>query len=132
MRTKEIWKPPDASCFKINFDGAIFRNENRSCTGVVIQDHAGSIIASLAQLISLAYQPTEIEAIATAQALEFGQEIDFTSHARGLTNCSVIEDYYSTNEEDMITDEAVQKLLLKLALVFKGWYSVLFMHKCCW
>lgn len=60
------WKLPDASCFKINFDGAIFTNENRSGIGVVVRDHIGSIIASLAQLISLALQPIEIEAVAAA------------------------------------------------------------------
>ncbi|KAL0007021.1 hypothetical protein SO802_008523 [Lithocarpus litseifolius] len=47
----------------------------RSGIGVVIRDHTGSIIASLAQLIAPAFQPTEIEAIAAFQALEFGQEI---------------------------------------------------------
>lgn len=79
-RTRVIWKPPDASCFKINFDGAIFRNENRSGIGVVIRDnvirdHTGSIIASLAKLIAPAFQPTKIEAIVAAWALELGQEI---------------------------------------------------------
>lgn len=66
------WKPPEASCFKINFNGAIFRNENRSGIGIVVRDHTGSIIASLAQLISPALQPVEIEAVSAARALEFG------------------------------------------------------------
>ena len=74
-RTRDIWKPPHASHFKINFDGAIFRNENRSGIGVVIRDHIGSVIVSLVQSISPAYQPREIEALAAARALEFGQEI---------------------------------------------------------
>ena len=74
-RTRDIWKPPDAGHFKINFDGAIFRNENRCGIGVVIRDHTGSVIASLVQNISLAYQPIEVEALAAARALEFGQEI---------------------------------------------------------
>ncbi|KAL0004937.1 hypothetical protein SO802_012498 [Lithocarpus litseifolius] len=43
--------------------------------GVVIRDHTGSIIASLAQLISPALQPAEIEVIAAARAPEFGNEI---------------------------------------------------------
>ena len=46
QRTK--WKPPDARIFKINFDGAIFRQENKSGIQVVIRDHIGTIIASLA------------------------------------------------------------------------------------
>ncbi|KAL0002163.1 hypothetical protein SO802_015944, partial [Lithocarpus litseifolius] len=75
-RTK--WKPPNVSAFKINFDGAIFRQENKSKIGVVIWDHSGAVIASLAQLSTPALQPIEIEAIATARALEFGQEIGIT------------------------------------------------------
>ena len=77
-RPRVKWKPPDASCFKINFDKAIFRNENKSGIGVVTRDHTGSIIASLAQLISPALQAVEIEAIAAARALEFGNEISIS------------------------------------------------------
>ena len=60
------WKPPNVTDFKINFDGAVFRQENKSGIGVVIRDNSGVVIASLAQLIEPAFQPIEIEAIATA------------------------------------------------------------------
>ena len=63
-RTK--WKPPNVTDFKINFDGAVFRQENKSGIGVVIRDNSGVVIASLAQLIEPAFQPIEIEAIAAA------------------------------------------------------------------
>ena len=76
QRTK--WKPPDARSFKINFDGVIFKQENKSGIGVVIRDHTGAIMASLTQTIAPALQSTEIEAIATARALEFGEEIGIT------------------------------------------------------
>lgn len=72
------WRPPDARSFKINFDGAIFRQENRSGIGVAIRDHTGAVIASLAQSIAPAFLPIEIEAIAAARALEFGEEIGIT------------------------------------------------------
>ena len=78
LKPKEIWKPPNASLVKINFDGTIFRFENRSSIGVVVRTHSGAILASLAQSISQAFQPVEIEAIAAARALEFGQEIGIT------------------------------------------------------
>ena len=65
-RPRTKWKPPDVTYFKINFDGAVFRQENKSGIGVVIQDNSGAVIASLAQLIEPAFQPIEIEAIATA------------------------------------------------------------------
>ena len=76
QRTK--WKPPDVRSFKINFDGAIFRQENKSGIRVVIRDHTRAVMASLAQTIAPALQPTEIEAIAAARALEFGEEIGIT------------------------------------------------------
>ena len=44
-RTRGIWKPPNASYFKINFDGGVFRNENKSSIGVVIWDHTSFVIA---------------------------------------------------------------------------------------
>ena len=78
LKPKEIWKPPDASLVKINFDGVIFRSENRSGIGVVVRTHTGAILASLAQSIPQAFQPAEIEVIAAARALEFGQEIGIT------------------------------------------------------
>ena len=59
---------------KINFDGAIFKTENRSGIGVVIRDHTGAILASLAQSFSPALTPVEIEVVAVARALEFGLE----------------------------------------------------------
>ena len=75
LKPKERWKPPDASLVKINFDSAIFRDENRSSIGVVVRTHTGAILASLTQSIPQALQPAEIEAIATVRALEFGYEI---------------------------------------------------------
>ena len=78
VKLKEKWKPPDASLAKINFDGAIFRSENRSGIGVVVRTHMGAILASLAQSIPQAFQPAEIEAITTARALEFRQQIGIT------------------------------------------------------
>lgn len=51
-KPKAIWKPPDARFIKINFDGAIFRTENRSEIGAVVRDHTGAILASLAQSLS--------------------------------------------------------------------------------
>lgn len=65
-KTEGEMDPPDTSFFKINFDGAIFRNENKSGIGVVVRDHTSSIIASLSQHISPALQLAEIEAVARA------------------------------------------------------------------
>ena len=61
--------------FKINFDGAVFKTKNKSGVGVVIRDHRGLVIASLAQQFPQAFQVLEIEAIAAGRALKFGIEV---------------------------------------------------------
>ena len=77
-KPKVRWKPPDANLVKINFDGAIFKDENSSGIGVVVRDHTSAILVSLSQSLSPALQPAKIEAIIAARALEFGQELDPT------------------------------------------------------
>ena len=61
--------------FKINFDSDVFWNESKNGIGVVIQNQAGLVIASLSQQLLCAYQALEIEVLAAARALEFGLEI---------------------------------------------------------
>ena len=67
--------PPPSNSFKINYDGAVCSNSNRSSIEIVIRDHDGSMIASLAQRLSQAYKPVEIEAMAATQAIEFAEEV---------------------------------------------------------
>lgn len=45
------WHPPDASWYKINFDGALFVKENCAGVGVVIRNEQGLVMASLSQSI---------------------------------------------------------------------------------
>ena len=67
--------PPPSNSFKINNDGAVCSNSNRSSIEIVIRDHDGSMIASLAQRLCQAYKPVEIEAMAATQAIEFAEEV---------------------------------------------------------
>jgi len=44
-----VWKPPPTNMLKINFDGAVFRKENRSSVWVVFRNFEGLVLASLSQ-----------------------------------------------------------------------------------
>ena len=44
-----VWKPPPINMMKINFDGAVFRKENRSDVEVVIRNSEGLVLAFLSQ-----------------------------------------------------------------------------------
>ena len=74
-QSKVVWKPPPSGIFKLDFDGAVFKSENKSGVGVVIQDCRGHMIASLAQVLPQAYDALEIEVLAAHRALEFGLEV---------------------------------------------------------
>ena len=79
-QTKRIqWKPPHSFSFKINYDGVVYSISNCSGIGIVIRDHRGLVIASLAQNLNQAYKPVEIEAmagLAATRGIEFAAEID--------------------------------------------------------
>ena len=47
-QSKVVWKPPPSGIFKLNFDGTVFKFENKSGVGVAIQDCRGHMIASFA------------------------------------------------------------------------------------
>ncbi|MBA0810299.1 hypothetical protein Gohar_002303, partial [Gossypium harknessii] len=41
MMERERWKPPENPFVKINFDAAYKKDDNRSCSGIVIKDSDG-------------------------------------------------------------------------------------------
>ena len=68
-------KPPPVDIFKINFDGAVFAEENCSGVGVIVRDREGLAIAAMSEKIPQLLQPTKIEAMAATRALEFAREV---------------------------------------------------------
>ena len=70
------WTAPAPNTYKINYDCALVSNaDNKSGIGVVVRDCRGEVIQSLVQQLDQAYQPVEIEALATCKAVEFGSEL---------------------------------------------------------
>ena len=52
---EKCWRPPSVELVKINFDGAVFANENKSGIGVVIRNDEGLVLASCVKKIPVAY-----------------------------------------------------------------------------
>ncbi|XP_075645359.1 uncharacterized protein LOC142616377 [Castanea sativa] len=73
------WRSPQAGLVKINFDGTVFSESNKSGTGVVIRDNNGAVLASCSEKIHQAYKPEEIEALAALKAVSFALELGFRS-----------------------------------------------------
>ena len=68
------WSPP-ANCAKLNFDGAIFPELGKAGLSVVVHDSHGNAIASLSEQAPLPFSPVIVEAMATARAITFTQEL---------------------------------------------------------
>ncbi|XP_075655226.1 uncharacterized protein LOC142625459 [Castanea sativa] len=70
-----LWTAPTLDSYKINYDGALSTTDNKCGIGIVVRDCHGEVIASLIQQLDQAYQPVEVEAMATSKAVEFGSEL---------------------------------------------------------
>nr|POE46101.1 hypothetical protein CFP56_34159 [Quercus suber] len=58
------WKPPSEDFVKVNVDGAVFADEDKSGIGIVICNHDGQVLASHCRKLHQAYSPGAIEALA--------------------------------------------------------------------
>ena len=74
-----IWKLPPWPRHKVNFDGAVFREENSAGVGVVIRDEQGLMVAAMADKIPLPYSVTAVEILAAVKALRFAGDIGLES-----------------------------------------------------
>lgn len=71
--------PPPRSTFKVNFNGAVFRENNFAGVGVMIRDDKGLVLASMFEKYLLPYLVTAIEVIVASKALWFALDNGLTS-----------------------------------------------------
>jgi hypothetical protein len=69
------WKPLSSNFYKVNFDGAIFKESNTGGLGVVIRDYTGMVIATLSQKVHGTHIVEMIEALTTRRAILFAKEV---------------------------------------------------------
>ena len=56
------WTPPPSDKYKINVDGAVFKDQKAAGVGVFIRDCNGQVIAALSKKINAPLGPLEVEA----------------------------------------------------------------------
>ena len=74
-----IWKPPPWPRHKVNFDGAVFREDNSVGVGVVIRDERGLLVAAMTDKVPLPYSASAVEVLAAIKALRFAGDIGLES-----------------------------------------------------
>ena len=78
--TPTRWSPPFIPSFKINFDEVVYKETNEAGLGVVVRDSLGLVHASLSEKVLLPPFSDDVEAMATAWAILFVQELGLSSH----------------------------------------------------
>ncbi|XP_050258927.1 uncharacterized protein LOC126703917 [Quercus robur] len=71
------WHPTLSGLLKVNFDGALFAEENKVGLGIIICNDDGLVIAALTQQIPLPTSVEMVEVLAACRALWFAKELGF-------------------------------------------------------
>lgn len=75
LKPRARWTVPLGEIYKISFDGAMFKDEDRVGIGVTIQDSQCMVMASISHNIPLSISVVELETLTTAIALEFSIDL---------------------------------------------------------
>ena len=73
----EVWKPPPALVFKLNFDAAVFLENQRIGFGAIIQNDKGEVMAAMAAVGPPVSSSEEAKLLACRKAVEFATDAGF-------------------------------------------------------
>ena len=68
-RLQHTWLPPSNQLYKVNVDGAVFKERNESGVGVIIRDVNGLVVAAMCKKFHAPLGPLEVEAKAFESSL---------------------------------------------------------------
>uniref|UniRef100_A0A7N2L9P1 RNase H type-1 domain-containing protein n=1 Tax=Quercus lobata TaxID=97700 RepID=A0A7N2L9P1_QUELO len=69
------WNPPSFRMFKVNIDGAIFKDLGAMIVGMIIRDEKGPLIVPLSNKEQMVHDTESIERIVVIRALSFAKTI---------------------------------------------------------
>ena len=71
------WSPPNSPWYKINTNGAVFKQAQATSIDVVARDHDGQVIAAMSKKLWVPLGPLEVEAKAMEEGNIFAIDIGF-------------------------------------------------------
>ena len=73
-----VWCAPPAEEFKLNFDAAVFSDQNCSGFGAIIRNSSGEVMVSMSVTGPYVNSSKEAEVLACRRAVEFSREVGFS------------------------------------------------------
>ena len=89
------WTPPSPTCYKINVDDAVFKEQKMVGVGILIRDEEGQLVGACSKKIEAPLGAIEAEAKATELGLHFAKNMsiqDFTLESDSLTLINALRD----------------------------------------
>lgn len=82
------WHPPDPHRFKMNMDGAVFKDQRATGSGMVVRDSQGLVLAAMSKRIPATLAALEVEAKSMETAVHFAWEMGFREVYFETNSCS--------------------------------------------
>ena len=79
MSSRIEWVPPPHLIFKVNFDGVVFKKENKAGIKFVIHDDSNQVIAAMYKKTSLLSLVDKVKALVAVRVLIFSQKVGISS-----------------------------------------------------
>ncbi|XP_075636690.1 uncharacterized protein LOC142608919 [Castanea sativa] len=91
-----VWTPPSPTRYKINVDGAVFKEQKLAGVGILIRDATGQLIGACSKKIEAPLGAIEADAKAVELGLQFAKDMsiqDYTLESDSVTLVNALRDF---------------------------------------